>query len=401
MPTPFNQPINLVGGGLIVASCIGLASSLIQQNWQILSNKTTFRYFKPGEYSLTADPEDIWNNGEDIHCQVNDDLSVNLILPQAFDNSKEFKMFTHGFISEVREFVKFVPAWMSASQGKVNVILVDWSELSAFFQMENYHNYAYDTAARNAIDVGEFVGHCLVALADQVGVDLAQVHMAGHSLGAHLCGKAGRVVHNTTAGAHSLGRVTGLDPAGPRFLDGPVCSAIEELNMNRLDNTSASFVDVIHTDGAFNPALAWFHSRLGDLNQIGHMDFYPQGGEQQPGCEYSLFSICSHERSVFYYYHSILEPSLLIGRACEDIESCREGIIKDNNTIAEMGENSKDYISEERQLFYLEVEDSNWDFDTHNKESFFRTKNLLGARSRSLALQNQMSRGFFDCASET
>ncbi len=35
-----------------------------------------------------------------------------------------------------------------------------------------------------------------------------------------------------------MDRVTGLDPAGPRFVDGPIKSAIQELYANRLNPES-------------------------------------------------------------------------------------------------------------------------------------------------------------------
>lgn len=65
-------------------------------------------------------------------------------------------------------------------------------------------------------------------------MDPADVHMIGHSLGAHTAGYAGERI----AG---LGRITGLDPAEPYFQGMP--------SFVRLDPTDAKLVDVIHTDG--------------------------------------------------------------------------------------------------------------------------------------------------------
>lgn len=59
------------------------------------------------------------------------------------------------------------------------------------------------------------------------------VHLIGHSLGSHTAGYAGE-------GIPGLGRITGLDPAGPYFQDMPPHV--------RLDPTDAKFVDAIHTD---------------------------------------------------------------------------------------------------------------------------------------------------------
>lgn len=42
-----------------------------------------------------------------------------------------------------------------------------------------------------------------------------------------------------------------------------------------LSSTSAEFVDIIHTDGDV----------LGNIESMGHVDFYPNGGSAlQPGC---------------------------------------------------------------------------------------------------------------------
>ncbi len=82
----------------------------------------------------------------------------------------------------------------------------------------------------------------------------------------------------------------GLDPAGPYFenTDPKV----------RLDSTDALFVDVIHTDGSNNLLLGFGINNftikktfinnheiyLGSLQQMGHVDFYPNGGYNQPKC---------------------------------------------------------------------------------------------------------------------
>lgn len=61
------------------------------------------------------------------------------------------------------------------------------------------------------------------------------VHIIGHSLGAHTAGYAGERIDK-------LGRITGLDPAEPYFQGMP-----EQV---RLDPNDADLVDVIHTDGS-------------------------------------------------------------------------------------------------------------------------------------------------------
>ena len=64
---------------------------------------------------------------------------------------------------------------------------------------------------------------------------------------------------------------SGLDPAGPGF-------PLNETD-TRLDVTDADFVDIIHTDAGDLTG-----NELGMQESIGHIDFYPNGGEIQPGC---------------------------------------------------------------------------------------------------------------------
>jgi hypothetical protein len=46
--------------------------------------------------------------------------------------------------------------------------------------VDDWDNYFYDLAARNSIDVGEFVGRCLAALTASHGVQPTSIHLAGH-----------------------------------------------------------------------------------------------------------------------------------------------------------------------------------------------------------------------------
>ncbi len=72
--------------------------------------------------------------------------------------------------------------------------------------------------------------------------------------------------------------MTGLDPAGPGFVDGPLYAAIPWLSQNRLSPNAGAFVDVIHTHGSLKPAaVLTVKKKLGDLNPLGHADFYPDG----------------------------------------------------------------------------------------------------------------------------
>lgn len=111
------------------------------------------------------------------------------------------------------------------------------------------------------------------------GLSLSDVHIMGASLGAHIAGFAG--AYNSGL----IGRITGLDAAGPLFetprLKDPV---------DRLDKTDAVFVDNIHTCGGI----------AGFLQPIGHVDFYPNNGTiPQPGCPLVITGITVTQLSVY------------------------------------------------------------------------------------------------------
>lgn len=60
-----------------------------------------------------------------------------------------------------------------------------------------------------------------------------------------------------------------MDPAGPAWENKDMDPEKEKLCPN-----DADFVDVIHTDIYYSGYVA----------PIGHVDFYPNGGKDQPGC---------------------------------------------------------------------------------------------------------------------
>ncbi|XP_014396940.1 PREDICTED: pancreatic lipase-related protein 2 [Myotis brandtii] len=155
-----------------------------------------------------------------------------------------------------------------------------------------------------------------------MGYSLENVHLIGHSLGAHTAGEAGRRLGG------SVGRITGLDPAEPGFQDTP-----EEV---RLDPSDAMFVDVIHTDTS--PTVPYLG--FGMSQKVGHLDFYPNGGKQMPGCHRNILSpffdvnglwegtldfvACNHLRSYKYYSSSSINPDGFLGYPCASYEEFQE-----------------------------------------------------------------------------
>ena len=86
--------------------------------------------------------------------------------------------------------------------------------------------------------------------------------------------------------------ITALDSAAPLF---------EAYPGSFLSYKDAIFVDAIHTS-AGNDILK---GEVGFITPIGHVDFFPHNGTDQPRCVDSLEIACNHYSSVFYFGASI------------------------------------------------------------------------------------------------
>lgn len=128
----------------------------------------------------------------------------------------------------------------------------------------------YQAAVANTELVGRQLSLVLLD-AIKLGTPPEKIHVIGFSLGAHVAGCASEVLKKKN---FLLGRITGLDPASPFFRN----HLLREKS-RKLDATDAHLVDVIHTDGSED-----FADGFGLLKPIGHVDFFPNGGREQPGC---------------------------------------------------------------------------------------------------------------------
>ncbi|KAF7496340.1 Pancreatic lipase-related protein 3 [Sarcoptes scabiei] len=166
----------------------------------------------------------------------------------------------------------------------------------------------YPKAAANCLETGKWLGIILQKFHNEY--PQSKIYCIGHSLGAHLMGMAGKCSGN------SVDRITGLDPAGPAF---------QNANLDkRLGCDSAKLVDVIHTDGQDVPYF-------GTLVPLGHIDFYPNYGWDQPSndgesnmkpmvsqdennkknaipSKYGGFISESHGRAIDFFVWSIINP---------------------------------------------------------------------------------------------
>lgn len=194
------------------------------------------------------------------------------------------------FAKEDEEWIdKVVRQWLLLEPS--NIIKVSWADANRGL---------YHTAAYNSRIVGRQLTLFLHYLDQLFHLNLNRLHLVGHSLGAHIAGFVGADNEGRIA------RITGLDPAGPIFV---------ELNSSmRLDPTDARFVDVLHTNGGTITKGA-----LGLSTPSGHVDYYCNGGSLQPGCYFSSVTksimdpvervACSHRRS-YRYFIEIIELTI-------------------------------------------------------------------------------------------
>ncbi|XP_015122366.1 pancreatic triacylglycerol lipase [Diachasma alloeum] len=231
-----------------------------------------------------------------------------------FDPKRKTKFIIHGFIdTPLSNWVKEMRNEL-LKHGDYNVIIVDWAGGSLPL---------YTQATANTRLVGLEIAHLVRHLQTNYGLDTSDVHLIGHSLGAHTAGYAGERLEG------QIGRITGLDPAEPYFQGMP--------SHLRLDWADAQLVDVIHTDGKsiFFLGLPGY----GMSQPCGHLDFYPNNGKEQPGCtdlsettpslpltliregleEASRVLVaCNHVRAIKLFIESINSKCQYVAHECTD-----------------------------------------------------------------------------------
>lgn len=159
--------------------------------------------------------------------------------------------------------------------GSYNIISISWHP---------HANYDYKVSCAYVKPVGELIARFL----GKLGLKSENIHLIAHSLGAYVAAYTSKAYEKEFG--KKIGRITALDPAGPRWSNKDVKK--EE----RLSELDARFVDVIHTDIQL----------FGYTNPIGHVDYYPNGGTDQPGCpDKEQNANCNHQRSVWFFIESI------------------------------------------------------------------------------------------------
>ncbi|KAK5644544.1 hypothetical protein RI129_005844 [Pyrocoelia pectoralis] len=179
-----------------------------------------------------------------------------------FNERENVKVIVHGFMGSWRDNGTLDGAQLYTQICKCNVILLDWERGA-----KGPH---YANAAANTEIVGRQLGILLLHMINN-GLNPRKIHIVGFSLGAHIAGCASELLKNN---GFMIGRITGLDAASPLFRH----SHIRDKS-KKLDRSDALLVDAVHTDSS-----PFFTDGFGLLEPIGHVDFFPNGGFEQPGC---------------------------------------------------------------------------------------------------------------------
>ncbi|XP_044735396.1 phospholipase A1-like [Chrysoperla carnea] len=263
--------------------------------------------------------------GLDQHYELFVNKSTNL-KNSPFNPAYPTKILIHGFGNSYKSPFGQQTKNSYLNSGRYNVIVVDWRKLA--------RAPWYLTASKNTRLVGQTTAQLIDNLVQGAGMKLENLHIIGHSLGAHTAGIAGK---NVKSGR--VERITGLDPALPLYNLAPGDAEW------RLTKDDAQFVDVIHTASGL----------LGFLFPLGDNDYYPNGGTvSQPGCNFDIGGSCSHSRSWEYFIETIPNAVAFPTRACENLKQVKDGSCDSFRSDApNMGDRT--FKDEENRIFYTKT----------------------------------------------
>lgn len=258
------------------------------------------------------------NPSDRQYVHIDESLEKSNISESNFDAFDPTKVIIHGYNADMflTPLIDMRDEYLN--RGAYNLFYVDWSVLGP--------GPCYPSAVHNVRHVGTCVGQLVERILD-MGTE--NIHLIGFSLGAQMTNYIAQAV-----APFRIPRISGLDPAMPLF----VTSTKED----KLDESDAEFVDVIHTNALVQ----------GKMERCGHADFYLNGGIIQPGCTgFGLNPFaCSHHRAPDYFAESIRSFTGFWGWGCESYIYYLLGMCPPKNPLVIAGEDCR---SDVRGMFII------------------------------------------------
>ncbi|KAF7286365.1 hypothetical protein GWI33_005661 [Rhynchophorus ferrugineus] len=219
-----------------------------------------------------------------LRIDIRNNLSLRL---SGFDPERKNVIIIHGFNGTESKTPMTILRDAYLYRKDYNIFTIDWAGLTNF--------PCYLSSLSNMRLVAQCTAKFYAFLMDHGG-QAEETTCVGHSLGAHICGM---ISNHLTIKQH---KIVGLDPARPlidRYAN----------KYFRLTKDDAHHVQIIHTNAGF----------LGEVNQVGHIDFCVNGGMRQPGCKGRQIRIarCSHFQSACYFAKTVRYPKSIIGYPCD------------------------------------------------------------------------------------
>jgi len=139
--------------------------------------------------------------------------------------------------------------------GAYTITVVDWSQSAS---SSNYQQVIADSQT-----IAKEISLVVKNLLNNLNIQYKKFRCLGTGFGAQICGLAGNY--------RKLGAIAAFDPIGPGFQ--------QRIAGGRLNTNSAEMVRVYHTSAVSN------YTTIGILESCGHVDYYINGGGNQPECQ--------------------------------------------------------------------------------------------------------------------
>jgi len=244
-----------------------------------------------------------------------DDMST--VRSSYFSSSRRTKVLIHGMFGDRYNPTNTLiyPAYLQA--GDFNVFVVDWG-LGA----------STDVIV-NGIAAGVAIARFLDNLNNDGLLNFNDLTLVGHSMGAHVAGFAAKNVSGR------INTIIGLDAANIGNINDPT---------TRLDSSDAEYVELIQTEILF----------IAMSVPVGHANFYPNGGMNQPACGGDFE--CNHMKAIDYFAESLRTyPSQFYAQSCSSMDQMRDNACPTTPTRYLMGGEPSNYAHGLRGIFRVPV----------------------------------------------